>query len=321
VISQKDQLIDILKKVLELRPPNDIVYYDTILIDESQDCSENIFQALQLVARPSASWFIAYGSGQELHNTSVSGVATSPWLQKWFNTAERNILRRSFRNSTRAFLISQAFWEKFPDIENAKKWVSEKISKNPTSESTWELDLNFPTSKNDFRITTLGTNYHEALKNLILESLEDARNAGRGGDLLIVVGYPYSGANSREFSSYAEVLEVANEISRDIGIDVFDLYPDENRRKITKLESIRIAHYQIVRGLSASHVILLDLQALEKWCEEKSARGGPPLRNLGNIALSRSKVSTTIALRSGAVSATTDFLQDLLNFIRNIGLK
>jgi len=320
-IRQKDQLLDILKKALQAREPREIVYYDTIILDESQDCSENIFQALQLVARPNASWFIAYGSGQELHNFSTNGVATAPWLSKWHNTAERNTLRRSFRNSTRAFLISQAFWEKFPDIENAKKWVLEKILKNPTSEGTWELDLNLPTSKNDFRIATLGTDYHAALKNLILESLEDAHHAGRGGDLLIVVGYPRAGANAAEYSSYAEVLKVANEISQENGIEVFDLCPEENRRKITKLESIRIAHYQIVRGLSASHVVLLDLQALEKWCEEKSSQGGPPLRNLGNIALSRSKASTTIASRSGAISSTTNFLQELLNFIRNNGLK
>ena len=321
VISQKDQLLDILEKALQKREPREIVYYDTIILDESQDSSENIFQALQLVARPTASWFVAYGSGQELHNISANGSATAPWLQDWFKSAERNTLRRSFRNSTRAFLISQAFWEKFPDVENAKKWVLEKIDRNPVGESTLELDLNLPIPKNDFRITTLGIEYHAGLKNLILESLEDARSAGRGGDLLIVVGYPRPGPKSEEFSSYTAALNIANEISAEIGIEVFDLCPVENRRKITKLESIRIAHYQIVRGLSASHVILLDLQALEKWCEDNNSRGGPPLRNLGNIALSRSKVSTTIASRSGENSATSNFLQELLNFIRNNGLK
>ena len=321
VISQKDQLLDILKKALQKREPREIVYYDTIILDESQDSSENIFQALQLVARPTASWFVAYGSGQELHNISANGDATAPWLQEWFRSAERNTLRRSFRNSTRAFLMSQAFWEKFPDLENAKKWVLEKIDRNPKGESTMELDLNLPTPKNDFRITAFGIDYHSALKNLILESLEDARSAGRGGDLLIVVGYPRMGPKSEEFSSYGEVLNVANEISEETGIEVFDLYPVENRRKITKLESIRIAHYQIIRGLSASHVILFDLQALEKWCEDNNSRGGPPLRNLGNIALSRSKVSTIIASRSGENSVTTNFLQELLNFIRNTGLK
>ena len=321
VISQKDQMLEILKRALESRDSREIVYYDTIILDESQDSSENIFQALQLVARPNASWFIAYGAGQELHDISATGVAVAPWLENWFKTAERNTLRRSFRNSTRAFLMSQAFWEKFPDLESAKKWVLEKIEKNPVSENAWELELNLPTSKNDFRITTLGTEYHIALKNLILECLEDARSAGRGGDLLIVVGFPRSGPNAEEFSSYSEVIDVANEISEEIGIEVFDLYPEENRRKITKLESIRIAHYQIVRGLSASHVILLDLPALEKWCEEKRPWGGPPLRNLGNIALSRSKVSTIIASRSGTSSATIHFLQELLNFIRNNGLK
>ena len=136
-----------------------------------------------------------------------------------------------------------------------------------------------------------------------------------------MVGYPRSGPNAEQFSSYSDALKVTQEISEEIGIEVFDLYPDENRRKITKLESIRIAHYQVVRGLSASHVILLDMDALEKWCEEKSSIGGPPLRNLGNIALSRSKVSTIVASRSGTSSATQIFLQELLNSIRNDGLK
>jgi hypothetical protein len=321
VISQQGQLVDILKNALKAREPRDIVYYDTIIVDESQDCSENIFQALQLIARPNASWFIAYGAGQELHNISKNGEAAAPWLQTWLKNAERIKLRRSFRNSTRAFLMSQAFWEKFPDIENAKKWILEKIEKNPSSETTWELDLNLPTTKSDFRITALGNDYQQSLKNLILESLEEARNAGRGGDLLIIVGYPRSGPNAEQFSSYSEVLRVAEEISDEIGIEVFDLYPDDNRRKITKLESIRIAHYQIVRGLSASHVILLDINALEKWCEEKSSLGGPPLQNLGNIALSRSKVSTIVASRAGANSSTENFLQELLNFIRNNGLR
>lgn len=321
VISQGEQLVGILKNALEARESRELVYYDTIVVDESQDCSENIFQALQLVARPNASWFIAYGAGQELHNISKSGEAMSPWLKNWLTTAERLKLRRSFRNSTRAFLMSQVFWEKFPDLEGAKKWILEKIEKKPGIEPTWELDLNLPTAKNDFRITTLGNDYRNSLKNLILECLEDARNADRGRDLLIVVGYPRSGPNAEQFSSYSDALKVTQEISEEIGIEVFDLYPDENRRKITKLESIRIAHYQVVRGLSASHVILLDMDALEKWCEEKSSIGGPPLRNLGNIALSRSKVSTIVASRSGTSSATESFLQELLNSIRNDGLK
>ena len=316
VVDQKSSLIDILTKALEGRDPRDRVYYDTIIVDESQDCSENIFQVLKLVARPNASWFIAYGAGQEINNVSKDGTAMAPWLKTWLSTAERNTLRRSFRNSTRAFLMGQTFWEKFPDFDSAKKWVVDKLKNQTTSTKEWELDLELPTSKNDFKITTLGVDYRRSIKNLLLENLEDARSAGRGGDLLLAVGYPRYKHKDEDFSSYQDVLAVANEISTEIGIEVFDLFPEENRRKVTKLESIRIAHYQIIRGLSASHVILFDLETLQNWCEADPALGHPPLRNMGYIALSRSKVSTVVALRPEVKSTAVRFLEDLLNFIR-----
>ena len=316
VIDQKSELIEMLTKALASRDATERVYYDTIIVDESQDSSENIFQALELVARPNASWFIAYGAGQEINNISKDGTAMAPWLREWFKTAQRNTLRRSFRNSTRAFLISQAFWEKYPDLENSKKWIVDKLKNQSTSTNDWELDLDLPTSKNDFKITTLGADYRKSIKNLLLENLEDAKNAGRGGDLLLAVGYPRQRHKNDDLSSYQDVLAVATEISEELGLEVFDLFPSENRRKVTKLESIRIAHYQIIRGLSASHVILFDFETLQNWCEADPALGHPPLRNMGNIALSRSKVSTVVALRPEVKSTAVAFIEDLLNFIR-----
>ena len=317
VIDQKGELIEILTRALASRDASERVYYDTIIVDESQDSSENIFQALQLVARPNASWFVAYGAGQEINNISKDGTAIAPWLNEWFQTAQRNVLRRSFRNSTRAFLISQAFWEKYSDLENAKKWLIDKLNNQSPSTNEWELDLDLPTSKNDFRITTLGVDYRKSIKNLLLENLEDAKNAGRGGDLLLAVGFPRPNHKDHDFSSYQDVLAVANEISEELGIEVFDLFPTENRRKVTKLESIKIANYQIIRGLSASHVILFDFDTLQNWCEADPALGHPPLRNMGNIALSRSKVSTVVALRPECKSTAVEFIENLLNFIRS----
>jgi hypothetical protein len=317
-IEHKNQLQDLLQKALNQYEQRDRVYYDTIIIDEAQDCSENIFQALQLVSRPNASWFIGYGAGQEINNITSDGSATAPWLHEWFKTAERNTLRRSFRNSTRAFLMSQAFWEKYPDLDNAKKWILEKIKNQKTGNNELELDLGLLKIKNDFKITTLGTDYRKSIKNLLLENLEDARSSERGGDLLLAVAYPRSNPKDNEYSSYNDVLAVANELVQEIGIQVFDLYPEDNRRKVTTLESIRIANYQIIRGLSASHVILFDLDTLEHWCDDNQSYSRPPFRNYGNIALSRSKVSTVIAVRPEVKSSTVDFLQNLLNYIRFI---
>jgi hypothetical protein len=137
----------------------------------------------------------------------------------------------------------------------------------------------------------------------------------------LAVGYPRQNHKNEDFSSYQDVLAVANEISEELGLEVFDLFPSENRRKVTKLESIRIAHYQIIRGLSASHVILFDFDTLQNWCEADPALGHPPLRNMGNIALSRSKVSTVVALRPEVKSTAVAFIEDLLNFIRSTFFK
>jgi len=315
-LKDKDNLIQLLRMTWDERGISEKVFYDTIIIDEAQDCSENIFQALQLVSRPNASWFIAYGFGQEIDNFSSDGSAAAPWLKNWLKNAETQTLRRSFRNSTRAFLISQAFWEKYPDFESAKNWVKVKIKNQNKSGIPLELNLGLTTAKNDFKIASLGLNYKNSVKNLLLENIEESRKDNKSGDLLLVVAFPRQNAKENELSSYNDVLAVANEISHETGIEVFDLIPGDNRRKVTKLESIRIAHYLIVRGLSASNVILFDFDVLQHWCDDDLKNKRPPFRNLGNIALSRSKASTTIAVKSNYNSTAIDFIQKLLNYVR-----
>lgn len=315
-LKDKNNLINLLQTSWNEREVHDKVFYDTIIVDEAQDCSENIFQALQLVCRPNASWFIANGIGQEIDNLSADGSATAPWLNEWLKTAEKQILRRSFRNSTRAFLICQAFWEKYPDLESAQNWIKDKIENQIKSNSFPELDLGLKTTKNDFKIASLGFDYKQSIKNLLLENIEESRQENKGGDILLVVAFPRQNANENEFSSYNDVLAVANEISQEIGIEIFDLIPEDNRRKVTKLESIRIAHYLIVRGLSASSVILFDLDTLQHWCESDPKNKRPPFRNLGNIALSRAKASTVLAVKSTNNSTAIEFIQKLLNYVR-----
>lgn len=315
-LKDKDNLIQLLQTSWNARDIRDKVFYDTIIVDEAQDCSENIFQALQLVCRPNASWFIAYGFGQEIDNLSADGSATAPWLNQWLKIAEKQTLRRSFRNSTRAFLISQAFWEKYPDLEGAKNWIKDKIENQNKGTDSLELDLGLVTSKNDFKLASLGLDYKQSIKNLLLENIEESRKEDKGRDILLVVAFPRQNAKENEFSSYNDVLTVANEISQETGIEVFDLIPEDNRRKVTNLESIRIAHYLIVRGLSASNVILFDLDTLQHWCESDPKNKRPPFRNLGNIALSRSKASTVIAVKSTYNSTAIEFIQKLLNYVR-----
>jgi hypothetical protein len=291
--------------------------YDTILIDESQDISESLFKILEYVARPTASWFISYGEGQEIFFFNEENPA--PFLKKWFETADRQKLRRSFRNSTRAFLMSQNFWENYPDLEKSSQWFDKKLIQSSSESSALELELDIPKDTNDFRTVRLSEpgNRLSAIKQILLEVIEDARRARRGSDVLIVVGKPDSRDNDTK-SNYNLVMEALSELGKLIDLDVLDLIPAENRRNTPKEGTIRITRYQSVRGLSASHVVLFDLPELDEWCnaeldDAKRKRG--PIRNYGQIALSRSRASTVVVLEDGA-RQIEDFIEKTLIMLR-----
>lgn len=292
---------EVAQEILEAKgQPNShpISIYDTILIDEAQDLSNSIFQVLQYLARPTASWFASYGEGQEIFFFNQENP--SEFMKEWLQTAERRKLKRSFRNSTRAFLMAQNFWENYPDLQKCSDWFDSKLSQSKTDDSALELDLETPKDTNDFRITRLAASQsrEDAIKELLLETIEAARIAKRGADLLIIVGDPHS-KNKEEKTNYEFVLDSLEDLQTKISLDVLDLVPRENRRNTPKEGTIRIARYQNVRGLSASHVLLFDLSQLEKWCNSIDATISEkkgPLNNYGYIALSRSRVSTVLVL-------------------------
>ena len=70
-------------------------------------------------------------------------------------------------------------------------------------------------------------------------------------------------------------------------------------------------NHQQVRGLSASHVIVLDLDLLEYWCKE-DAISHPPMRNIGYVSLSRSRASTIVGIRNQIENQAEDFLNQSL---------
>lgn len=275
--------------------------YDTILIDEAQDLSDSIFQVLLYLARPTASWFTSYGEGQEIFFFNKENPSKT--LRSWLEKAERKRLRRSFRNSTRAFLMAQNFWENYPKLENCSNWFDEKLGQNRIDDSALELELDLPSDTNDFKVTRLSQSDSRlvSIKQLLLEVIEAAKLARRGSDVLIVVGEPHSSSMDAQKTSYELVMETLAELRQSINLDILDLIPWENRRNTPKEGTIRIARYQNIRGLSASHVILFDFAELEEWCKEVTNDGSRQkgsLNNYGYIAFSRSRVSTTVVLES-----------------------
>lgn len=224
--------------------------YDVILIDESQDLRDGFFQVVEQIARPNAAWFVAYGKGQETNNFFKDESHPSPWLKEFLSSSDSNYLKRSFRNSTKAFLLAQSFWEKFPNLKEAKEWLKGKFSQQPASDNQFELDLEIPQSKNDFKVELLPSERKRksAIKNLVLSAIEDSRRANRGEDLLVAVLAPsIKKADEDEApvsSGYELVREVLEEVAQEFSLDFHDLVPKENRRDVPKIGAIRLVTLQ-----------------------------------------------------------------------------
>jgi hypothetical protein len=303
------------------------VKYDIILIDESQDLRDGFFQVVEQIARPNAAWFVAYGKGQETNNFFKDETHPSPWLKDYLEKADANHLKRSFRNSTKAFLLAQSFWEKFPQLGEAKVWLKGKFSQQSSAENQFELDLEIPQTKNDFKVELLPSERKRksAIKNIVLTAIEDSRRANRGEDLLVAVLAPSmkKPEESEEpvSSGYELVKEVLEDVSREFEIEFHDLVPKENRRDVPKIGAIRLVTLQGIRGLSASHVIIFDLLQLEKWAKRTGGSIKPPIVNLTYIALSRSKASTIVAIDDSDESEIEPFLMDMLAYATELSLK
>lgn len=293
--------------------------YDVILVDESQDLTADLFRVLEKVSSSRASWFVAYGKGQELHNLGPEGSIPTEWLSKFLAKATPEYRRRSFRNSPKAFLTAQSFWEKYPDSFQAKDWIAEKFKQQSPEDLQFELDLSVPQTKNDFKLEIIprGNLSKVAIRLLLLATVEDAKQAMRGGDILVGVIKPPTVNQSEEedgiVSSYEMVKEVLNEISQEFSIAFNDLVPSHNRREVPDMGAIRLVSLQSIRGLSASHVIIFDLVQLEKWAAKEGNGHKPPIVNLGYIALSRSKASTIVVLENSGESLIEPFLYEVLS--------
>ena len=326
-IKGESQVLDNVKTYLEGEEGNTFVKYDVILIDESQDLRDDFFRVVELIARPNAAWFIAYGKGQETNNFAEDQTHPSPWLQDYLAKSDVNHLKRSFRNSTKAFLLAQSFWEKFPNLEGAREWLKEKFTQSSTPGIQFELDLALPQTKNDFKIEVLpsGTRRRVFIKNIVLGAIEDARRANRGEDLLVAVLAPSSkkiGESEEPIqSAYEMVREVLEEVSLEFNLDFHDLVPKESRREVPKIGAIRLVTLQGIRGLSASHVLIFDLMQLEKWVKRVGGSIKPPLINLTYIALSRSKASTVVVIDDADNSDVEPFLMNILTYATELSIR
>jgi hypothetical protein len=67
--------------------------------------------------------------------------------------------------------------------------------------------------------------------------------------------------------------------------------------------------------------LLFDLDQLELWAKQPGNSIKPPIKNLGYIALSRSKASTIVAISSNEDSEVEEFLFGVLAFATQESLR
>jgi hypothetical protein len=212
-------------------------------------------------------------------------------------------------------------------LPKAKDWLLDKLLKKSKNDEQFELDYGLPAMNNDLRIEILPSGIKRELfiRYLILAAIEEAKQADRGGDLLVAVIKPNSQKNKEGkfviHSEYDLVKKVLESIAESLNLDFLDLVPDVDRDVVPKSGTIRLVTLQNIRGLSASHVIIFDLPQLEHWLHLESARIKPPLVNLAYIALSRSKCSTIVVLDGARDSEMEKFLLNAFEHYQELNLK
>jgi len=300
------------EKVIEVKrsiadDPGSVEQFDVILIDESQDLAEEAIQLLQLISRPEASWFVAYGEGQELYEP----YEPAPSLVKWLETATKKNQSRNFRSGTHSFFTYQTVFEfdkpEGFDFDKAKSWASQRIAKNVKSLTEknsdmldFEVDVDFsksagstievlvsedPKTKDLVRIA-LG-----ALKSDMMAAISESEvNA-----LIVVQG--------KRSQAYLETLAYLDAEK----LTFFDLVQDSSRNEIPTNTAIRVVSSFSARGLSADFVVVFDF-------DDISDRNR---RNITYVLLSRATRKTIVAVRKRFLTAHTQKLIDVSDHVRN----
>lgn len=297
----------VIAKILEL-PESHRPKFDTILIDESQDLPDGVFQLTQQLSSDETSTFIAYGKGQELYGYDQNRPMPANELAEWMKTATRVTRARQFRGAPMPFLVAQAFYEHAPDVEAGIKFIREKAMNETPTPGEMQLALDIPSPANAMTLEYLAVddNLAASVRGAILQSVQEVKDAGSDADLLIVVL-----SNNAVNVIYPMVIENLTVL----GVEAHDLTQVEKRRIESPHGSVRISTSMGVRGITASHVLVFDFAYLETFCAPQTK---PPLKNLGYVVLSRAQKSTRIMVATNEVNDHVSFLQACIDEVRKL---
>ena len=297
----------VINKILEL-PESHRPKFDTILIDESQDLPDGVFQLTKYLSGEKTSRFIAYGKGQELYGYDQDRPMPAHDLAEWMKTATRVTRARQFRGAPMPFLVAQAFYEYAPDIESGLNFIREKARSDIPSPGDMQLALDIPSPANSLSLEYLAIDDDLAasIRGAIWQSVQEVKDAGPDADLLIVVA-----SQNPVNVVYPMVLENLNQLN----LQIHDLTQESNRRIEAPVGSVRISTATGVRGITATHVLVFDFAYLATFCEKP---GKPPFKNLGYVVLSRAQKSTRVMIPANNVNGYVSFLQACIDEVRKL---
>ena len=251
--------------------------FDVVLVDESQDISDEQWKLIQSVCGKETYLAIAMGKRQELYRSDQCEAVVS-----WAEKAQRSRLQRRFRDAAQGYFVGQAFSHMnfrsaSLDPTESILWMAEQKAKTTPHESKAD-QLDFGDSENSGSIIGVSdaSTVQEEVRDLAVRMAkhEEPVNA------LVIV----SGKKSPAYRWAKEQLD-------SLDFKYFDLVQPENRRISPPRSAIRITTAHSARGLEADYVLVLDFERICEWLDVG--------HRLSYIALSRARIETTVSRVSG----------------------
>lgn len=289
---------------------DELVKYDTVLLDEVQDMSEWHFDIAELYTHSNTTFCAALGQGQELYAADDSKNSPVVNFEKKHKFSKK-ALRRNFRNPAATFVFSRCFYEAYLDLNKVEKFIS-------TMRNNTQFDLEFDrknggiprkiiideTDLPSYDDPFYGDMQKEIIEKQYFEIIESEFDRLRENDepidLLILV------PETRGLH-YQWAMSALKQFQESTGIGCSDLVNEKDRRRIAESNKIRIATFHSSRGLEAVRVIVFGADAIPNLSKKINF----DLKKLCYIIFSRSLMDLTIVMRPIS-SEFSKFMDDVI---------
>lgn len=273
-----DSFGEYLSAVSETTRVDQLDEFDVVLVDETQDITDEQWKLVQSVCGKETYIAIALGSRQELYREGPSEA-----VLRWAEKAESSKLKRRFRDAAQGFYVGQAFAHmnfdsgKLDPTESILWMEKQRATKQVSSAKADQLDF----GGDDFVGSVIKVSDAPTVQEDVRRLIGKMARHKEPVNALIVVG----GKKSPPYRWAVEQLEA-------LDLKYFDLVQTENRRVSPPRSAIRISTAHSARGLEADYVLVLDFNRICEWI----GLG----HRLSYIALSRARIETVVSRASGA---------------------